>query len=75
MIQLIFLSFRGAPEFLATYHVLFSLSLKLFYVDSFIAGASKTQEDTLKVFITKVKICKDNGDRNSNTTITTEMAG
>ena len=24
-----------------------SLSLNLFYVDSFIAGASKTQEDTL----------------------------
>ena len=47
VIQLIFLSFRGAPEFLGAYHVLFSLSLKLFYVDSFIAGASKTQEDTL----------------------------
>ena len=47
VIQLIFLSFRGVPEFLGAYHVLFSLSLNLFYVDSFIAGASKTQEDTL----------------------------
>ena len=31
VIQLVFLTlFRGAPEFLGAYHVLFSLSLKLF---------------------------------------------
>ena len=47
MIQQIFLSFRGAPEFLGAYHVLLSLSLKLFYVNSFVAGASKTQDDNL----------------------------
>ena len=49
MIQL-YISFRVAPEFLGTYHVLFSLSLSLvfsmfFKVDSFVSGASKTQED------------------------------
>ena len=43
VIQLIFLPFRGAPEFLGVYHMLFSLALKLFYVDFFVAGASKTQ--------------------------------
>ena len=56
MIQLVFLHFLGAPEFLGAYHVLFlSLSLKLFYVDSFIAGASKTQEDTFIGFYYKNK--------------------
>ena len=34
-------------------------------MDSFIAGASKTQEDILQVFIIKIEMCKDNGGRNS----------
>ena len=51
VIQL-YISFRVAPEFQGAYHVLYSLSLSLvfsmiFKVDSFIAGASKTQEDAL----------------------------
>ena len=33
----------------------------------FYAGASKTQEDTLQVFIIKIEMCKDNGGRNSKT--------
>ena len=43
--------FWGAPEFQGAYRVLFISFSFLFYVDSLVAGASKTQENTLKVFI------------------------
>ena len=48
---------KGAPDFLGAYHVLFSLA---FLSGFFYAGVSKTQEDTLQVFIIKNRMCKDN---------------
>ena len=53
VIQLIFFSFRGAPEFLGVYHMLFSLSLKLFYVDSFITVQVKHKRTCYKFLLQK----------------------
>ena len=45
-------SWGDAPEFLGTYHVLFSLS-QAFLSGFFHADGSKTQEDNLQGFIIK----------------------
>ena len=54
--------FWGAPNFLGAYHVSCSLSLAFSRVDSFIAGASKTQEfwGFRQGFIIKIDVCKEN---------------
>ena len=46
---------KVAPDFLGAYHGLFFLSLS-FSMWILYASVSKTQEDTLQVFITKIEI-------------------
>ena len=55
---------KVAPDFLGTHHVLFFLSLS-FSMWILYAGVSKTQEDTLQVFIIKIECARITGDRNS----------
>ena len=56
---------KVAPDFLGAYHGLsFSLSLS-FFMWILYAGVSKTQEDTLQVFIIKIECARITGDRNS----------
>ena len=57
---------KVAPDFLGAYHGLFSLSLSLsFSMWILYAGVSKTQEDTLQVFIIKIECARITGDRDS----------
>ena len=56
---------KVAPDFLGAYNRLFlSLSLS-FSMWILYAGVSKTQEDTLQVFIIKIEYARITGDRNS----------
>ena len=54
---------KVAPDFLGAYHMLFFLSLS-FSMWILYAGVSKTQVDTLQVFI-KIECARITGDRNS----------
>ena len=56
---------KVAPDFLGAYHRLFFLSLLSFSMWILYAGVSKTQEDTLQVFIIKIECARITGDRDS----------